>query len=177
MTRSPYSRAPLSVFVGGVPVGVAYRTAAEWVDAVADNRLPILALEWAESGRSGLLTALARGTIGAEDVRDASYALLGEAVPRPDRAWWVSSRLLSLAARADVTGNLTLEGVDPHGITPAQLCSAVHVLFTRGLDAKDVFKFEAPLTAPPPGVIEDDGWGQMTIEEMAAQARSTPGMR
>lgn len=177
MTRSPYSRAPLSVFVGGIAIVVPYRTAADWVDAAEDNRLPIVALEWAGDGRQELLTALARGTVDRDAVQEASRSLLLEAVPRPDRSWWISSRLLSLSARADVAGHLTLEGVDPHTITPAQLCSAVYTLFTRGMDAKDKYKFEAPLSAPPPGIEDDVEWGQMTVEEMAAQARSTPGMR
>lgn len=176
MTRSPYSRAPLSVAVDGIRVTVAYRSAAEWADAAAEGRLTVLALDWADDN-TRLTTALARGTLSLDAVQEASRALLREAVPREDNGWWVTARLLTLATRPDIVGLLTLEGVNPDVLTPAQLCGAVHALFTRGRDAKDTFKFEAPLLTPPPGVVVDDGWGQMTVEEMAAQARSTPGMR
>lgn len=184
---SPFESTAGSFLVGDwLPVVVSARTAAEWVNATrsrvhASAGSAGMLLVLATSGTRGtLLTALAKREVTADDVARAMGEALEQQIPGSPGAplrWWESYRLLDLSASASVAGRMVLAGVDPHGLTPAAWCYAVLEEVTKGMDSKQRFRFDAELSAPPPGVEDDMSWGAMSFDEMVAQARNTPGMR
>lgn len=174
--RSPYTRAPLTVTVGGRwDLHVPASWAAEWIECVLSN-----------VGTSALLVGLAEepdgervmgdligGRLTVEQVQQASYDLLAAAAPYK---WWKTARLLALSSREDIAGHLTLAGLDPWRLTVAQWVTAVYALCTKGADAKARFKFDAPLDDPPPGIV-DEWMAEDDFAAMVAAARNAPGQK
>jgi hypothetical protein len=173
--RSPYSREHLSVELAGRSVRVPYRPAVEWIDAVSVFSGPtaLLASMVSPEDQSRILDSLAVGTLPDGDLADASYALLKEAVPAFD--WWESYRLLDLSTERVTCGRCAVAGLDPHELTVAQWCSAVYALVRDGVSEKDLFKFDAALSAVPEGVEDDGDWGSMSFDQAVTAARTMPG--
>lgn len=172
--RSPYSRTPLYVDLGGLAVEVAYAPAAEWVNAVSSGAgaLPLLTMLTDRPTGDRIVHGLIDGRYALREVQEAAYALLTEATPY---TWWKSARLLSVARQDDVAGHLTLAGVDLWSVTPAQLVAAVYTLLVKGLDAPKKFRVDAELDNPPPGVVDDAWMSDADFAALVAQARNAPG--
>ena len=174
--RSPYTRAPLTVSVGGqLELVIPPAWAAEWIECVLSGvGTSALLVGLAEDGAGErLMERMIDGGVTVEAVQQASYDLLTAAAPYK---WWKTARLLALSSRADIAGHLTLAGLDPWRLTVAQWVTAVYASLTKGADAKARFKFDAPLDDPPPGVVgewmaEDD------FAAMVAAARNAPGQK
>lgn len=172
---NPYRQSSTAARIGGATVVVPYRCAAEWVSALTQTGpggvlVPLLPRAQADK----LLDLLADNGLTSRDLENASWEFMGDAIP--GFKWWESFRLLTVATRRDAAGALTLAGIDLRSITASQLCCAVYTRCTEGKSDTELGRFEYELSNPPPGV-EDDGWGEMTLEEMAALARNMPGMR
>jgi hypothetical protein len=178
VTTSPYARDPVTIDLKGVRIAVPYRCAAEWMAAVGSVTGPsaVLAQLVRETTQGYILDELALGEITDRELQDASYELIRQTVPVFD--WWATYRLLVLASSDRiVTGQAVLAGMDPWKLSPAEWCSALYVLLQKGADDKGRFKFDAALFDVPAGVDEESDWGEMSIEELAAAARGTPGIR
>jgi hypothetical protein len=175
VTASPYSRAPVAVELCGVRIVVPYRSAAEWVAVLGSAQDPAtLLLNLArEATRESVLNELVTGEITAKQLTDASYELMRAAVP--GFHWWETYRLLDVSATHNVVGRATLAGLDPWVLTAAQWCSAIYVMLRENTDDSGRLKFDHALSTPPLGV-EDDGWGDMSMNEMVNAARNMPGM-
>lgn len=175
--RSPYTRAPLTVTVGGTfDVHTEPAWAAEWIECVissAGTSALLVGLTDDDTGER-LMGALLAGRVTVEEVQQGSYDLLGAASPYK---WWKTARLLALSAREDIAGHLTLAGLDPWRLTAAQWVTAVYALCTKGADAKARFKFDAPLDDPPAGVVDDAWMSEDDFAAMVAQARNMPGQK
>lgn len=175
--HNPYARAPLTAQVGArIRVHVPYRPAADWIACIVSNTgTPALLVGLTDPETGDLVTeCLMDGRLSVREAQEASYALLTASGPYK---WWKTARLLALSARPDVAGHLTLEGLDPHTLTVSQWVTAVYALFTKGREAKDVFKFDAPLDDPPPGVADDEWMGEDDFSAMIAAARNAPGQQ
>lgn len=177
---TPFAREPVRVTIARERVLLPYHPAATWIAAVASHSGPSGALIplLPENMRPVIVTLMARGSITAEHTATAFYDALRTAIPgHPNNpmAWWESYRLLNLSTDPAAAGRMLLAGVDPWEQAPAAWCYALYELMTKGLEAKDKFRFDAELKTPPVGV-DDDDWGDMGFDQMVAAARSTPGM-
>lgn len=175
MTGNPFARATVRVTLDRERVTLPYAPAAAWIGAVCSSAGPSGALLplLPPDVRPVILTCLARGTLTAEHTASAFHEALRTAVP--EYAWWESYRLLILSTRPDAAGRLVVAGMDPWKHTASAWCYGVYELMTHGLEAKDKFRFDAELKAPPAGV-DDDDWGDMDFDQMVSAARSTPGI-
>lgn len=177
---TPFAREPVRVTIARERVLLPYHPAAAWIDAVCASSGPSGALLplLNTADRTRLIGSLARGHVTADQTATAFYDALRTAIPgHPDdpMAWWESYRLLVLSTSPAAAGRMLLAGVDPWAQAPAAWCYALYELMTKGLEAKDKFRFDAELKSPPAGVADDD-WGDMGFDQMVAAARSTPGM-
>jgi hypothetical protein len=171
-TLAAIRRTPTTVEVAGHPVTVPYRTAGDWLVALADSRPSLALMRVAdEPSRAWLIKQLARGVLDA-DAAAASYEALAQAGGRP---WWETQRLLVLGAEPSVLGHLVLAGVDPWERSVGEWCAAVYTLMTRNAKPEDAFKIDSQLAAPPPG-FEDEWDDDADFEAMATAARNMPGM-
>lgn len=176
MTRSPYGPDPVVVELQGSFVHVPHRCAAEWIAAASDTTGPsgILMPLARPTTRETIRESLALRTLTYEELTEASYALMTEAIP--GFSWWQAYRLLMLSNDHLVVGRATLSGLDPWALTVTQWVSAVYVMLKQNTSDKDQFKFDAALDEVPEGVEADSDWGDMSFDQMVANARSTPGM-
>jgi hypothetical protein len=150
--------------------------AAEWIECVlSDLGTSALLVGLTDDSTGETITELLMdGTLPVASVQQGSYDLLAAAAPYK---WWKTARLLALSARDDIAGHLTLAGLDPWRLTVAQWTAAVYALCTKGADAKAQFKFDAPLDAPPPGVVDDAWMSEDDFAAMVTQARNMPGQK
>lgn len=170
----PYARTAVSTPLGGREIVAPWAPADRWVSCVVLSPLSILSGLTSDADGSFVVDQVLEGVITPEQVSQAAYALLEDAVPY---RWWKTVRLLSLSTRDDIAGHLTLAGLDPRNLTVAQWCMAVYTLVTRNSDAKEKFKTDAEFDAPPEGVEVNDWISDDDFNAMVAQARAMPGQR
>lgn len=177
---NPFAREPVRITIAREQVTLPYHPAADWIAAATTSTGPSGALIplLPDNMRPVIVTLMARGTITADQTATAFYDALRTTIPggtNQPYAWWESYRLLALSTDPAAAGRMLLAGLDPWQQTPAAWCYALYELMTRGLEAKDKFRFDAQLKTPPAGV-DDDDWGDMDFDQMVSAARSTPGI-
>ena len=173
--RSPYAREPLSVTLAGAHLAVPYAPAAVWVNALCEGsgHFTLITSLLPERDTAAVVDRVLNGGVTLEDVQKAAESLLSAAAPY---SWWKTARLLSASARQDIAGSLTLSGLDPWELTPAQWATAVYASLVKGLESKDKFKVDAVLDDPPAGVT-DEWMDESEFQAMIAAARNAPGQR
>ena len=174
MTRAelqPFTLEPVRLEVGSeIFVEVQPVPAAAWVRAISGPYSAWLLSPGLldQEDREVVLLNLASGILSAKDVQDATFSFLEEAC---GRKWYSAARLAGASTRADILGELTLHGVDPHRVHLGPWVAAAYRILTRNLDAKGVLKVDSQLEVPPAGWEDDwdsiDGFG-----DMVAKARS-----
>lgn len=159
------SRQPLTVTVAGARVSLPYRTAADWVQAL--DHLGWLAATLADpEGRETIADLLLEHDRARADLRAESLRILSEAT---GKKWWEAGRLLATSVTPEVLGRLVLAGVDAHGRSVGEWCSAVYAMIIKGQDEKGRLRFDFSLSIPPPGYEDEwDDDGDDAEETMAA---------
>lgn len=172
--RSPYSRDPYPLLVGPLSYQLEYRPAGGWVPLLADGQVFRWVLSAMDSKQAAALAhALAVQQVSADDLKKGVLTLVCHASGYGQ--WWEAIRLCALSEGRQGAGLLTLQSVDPWGVTLAQWCHATYMLYTQHADDKARFKFDAQLATPPPGY--EAAWDDGSDFDMMVQAsRSLPGM-
>jgi hypothetical protein len=173
---SPYSLGPVVIDLIGIPVAVPHRPAADWINAVSETTGPTAVLvQLAREGtREAVLNALAEGEMTQEELSAASYDLIKQSVPGFD--WWETYRLLILSSDYNALGRCVLAGMDAWKLSVREWVSALYVLLTKDASETDKGKFDWALSEVPEGITPDDDWGDMSFDQMVANARNVPGM-
>lgn len=176
LERTPYDRGPHTIGAGPLSLTLGFRPAGVWIPALVAPRLDPVFPDALEPGsREDLAVALATGSVTTADLNTAIRNLISEASGW--REWWAAIRLAAVSTSRETSGHLALAGLDPQSVSLAEWLNAVYVLHTRHAKPEDVFKFEASLIAPPPGIEDewdDDG---EDFHMMMSAAASLPGMR
>lgn len=167
-------RATVRIELAGVQYEVPYRPAGHWLGVMADKSpTTILARMVDDAEGEEILMSMAEGVITRQQLQDASLKLLTEA---SGWKWWEAFKLALCSDEPATLGRLVLSGARPWEVSLAEWLAATYALFTQNAKPEDQFKFDAMLSAPPPGF--DDEWDdKAAFDSMVQAARSMPGMR
>lgn len=176
MTR-PLCTDPTTLTVGSVRAVVEFRRAAWWLDLLPHVTPAYALLHALEPGASQRLrTDVLDGALSLDDIKAASYKLIGRVTGTGAR-WWVGYNITAIAGSAYTVGAMTLRGADPERCTLPQWNSAVEHLYLDGAKESDRMRWLAATEMPPPGAETDATWDSgMSAEQMIAMAARMPGM-
>lgn len=152
MTLSPYVRpVPVVVEVGGTPMTIEPRTAAQWLVALSGGMTAIVPGMLDVDSRRALASMLVAQAADVEDMASAARDAIAQASDRP---WWTAYYLVAYAERDQgrLYGALMLAGADPERLTLAAWCACLMSLVRDRMDDKAFTRFETDLAMPPAGV-------------------------
>lgn len=155
------------------------RDARSWILAICDDSLYSAVLGLMDDGDySGLLDRIEDGRTGMDDLRRIACLALTEAGGRPWPEVLKLTWSVFLAPQGGpLLGRLTLSGVRVSEISLTEYCCAVWAAVTEHASQSDLFKLEAKLGAPIPGMPLDDIDDVQDFQDVAARMRSMPGVR
>jgi hypothetical protein len=155
------------------------RDARPWILAICDDSLYSSVLGLMDPGDySGLLDRLEDSRIVLGDLRRIACLAVAEAGGRP---WPEVLKLIWSVFRAPqgaaLLGRLTLSGVRVSDLSLTEYVCAAWAAVTEHASQSDLFKMEARLGAPIPGMPLDDLDDLQDFQEVASRMRSMPGVR
>jgi hypothetical protein len=174
------SREPIWVECQGRQYVIAYRSASEWISALASD-----ASVW--SVFPGMLEppqeqfvseGLIYGTVDIAEVRRAGLYAIRQA---SGRRWWEAIRLVGMVDNSEdmgaSMGAMTMAGVDPDVMPFGRWLAAAYWLGVKGRDDKERMMFHARLSMAPdiPEAFEEEASGD-EFAAMVRAAQSLPGM-